>query len=669
MSEPVDLSERSITNLTNGIVAGLGGNKPFGGPRTEGSTTGGGKSAMDSVTQLFTGANNLVTSVGLLTQGTYGLTQATGDIGKVIGMFGPVGAGLAQFGEGVVGIAVDTNKYMMDVTKQGFGFGQNLGLFSSSVLGAQMSMPGFKRMIEESGKSLGGLSGTATNSAVAYLAMLQDINEHPDVYKMRLTGLDDFDQTLRISSNMSRNLNMQDAASKKSVIDSAVQMAVEMDNIARLTGKSRQEQQKQLEQQNQKAEMEVFLLSATKEQQAAMKDNATFMGKYSVEMRDYLTEITIGKGNILTKSGTATGAALETMVPGVTGLFKQLALTVGDDPAAKAKRKEIQAEIDSRFADLATNEKKLAELALLRATSGDEVTKKMGDIIAGSKEHLLVEQKMAQERKAGESTSDVRARVIKMIEDERLAAGTPNAAPGAAPSQAIVAADIFFKQVSSGWGVALEGLNTKSDGFIKNLDGLNKVFAARTQAEIALLPAELKKWAGYSGVATDSSNVSARFKDQVPKAGGKALGDEFVPAGWQGFVGENGPEFLKVGGQSSVKSNTVSMGLLDQAVTKLPAMMSGMQNELKLAMHEAKNSMPSAKDFDSLFSNFKTTFSSANPVTNQVQSVEPFGNEASSALQKGIDLLNTSVKQLITAVEDGTSKNVKAVKSTGNMLA
>ena len=97
--------------------------------------------------------------------------------------------------------------------------------------------------------------------------------------------------------------------------------------------------------------------------------------------------------------------------------------------------------------------------------------------------------------------------------------------------------------------------------------------------------------------------------------------------------------------------------------------MSGMQNELKLAMHEAKNSMPSAKDFDSLFSNFKTTFSSANPVTNQVQSVEPFGNEASSALQKGIDLLNTSVKQLITAVEDGTSKNVKAVKSTGNMLA
>jgi len=140
MSEPVDLSERSIQNLTSGIVAGLGGARNFGGTNTNTAASGGaGATVMQGVTQLFSGANNLVSSVGLLTQGTYGLTQATGDIGKVVGMFGPVGAGLAKFGEGVVGIAVDTNKYMMDASKSGFGFSQNLGLFASSVLGAQMS--------------------------------------------------------------------------------------------------------------------------------------------------------------------------------------------------------------------------------------------------------------------------------------------------------------------------------------------------------------------------------------------------------------------------------------------------------------------------------------------------------------------------------------------------
>jgi hypothetical protein len=251
-----------------------------------------------------------------------------------------------------------------------------------------------------------------------------------------------------------------------------------------------------------------------------------------------------------------------------------------------------------------------------------------------------------------------------------LLPGAAGADPNANASKVMNQADIFFKQASSGWGSALENLNTKAGGFIQNLEVLNKVFTARTQAEIALLPAELKKQMGYTGVATNSGNVSQRYQAEVPKPEGKALGDDFIPAGWQGFVGEKGPEFLKVGAQSSVKSNTVSMGLLDQAVTKLPAMMSGMQNELKIAMQEAKSSMPSAKDFDSLFGNFKTTFSSQ-PSNGPSQSApsDVFSNEASSALQKGIDLLNTSVKQLITAVEDGTSKNVKAVKSKGNMLA
>lgn len=669
MAEPVDLSERTLQNLSASIVAGINGRggPPQGNNRT--APTGGGRDWSEDIARLGVGANNFVSSVGLLTQGTYGLTQATGDIGKVIGMFGPVGQGLAQFGEGVTGIAVDTNKMMMDVSKSGFRFDQNLGLFSSSVLGAQMSMPGFKRMIEDSGKSLAGLSGTATNSAIAYLAMLQEINENPDVYKLRLTGIDDFDQTLRQSASMSRNLNMLDASSKKSVIDSAVQMATEMDNIARLTGKSRQEQQKQIDQQMQKAEMEIFLLAATKDQQIALKDNSTYLGKYSQEVRDFATELTVSKGNVVSKSGTVTAAALENIAPGSTALFKQMgqADALGDSPAAKARRKEIQAEIDAVFSRLANNSKKLEEIALLRAADGDAVTKQMGNIVAGSKEELLVMQKMAQERKAGESDSSVRQRVMKMIDDERKAAGTKDADPGSRPSQAMEAADIFFKQVSSGWGSALEGLNTKSGLFITNLDGMNKVFTARTQAEIALLPAELKKWAGYSGVEVTKDTVSAVNKDRVP---GKALGDEFIPAGWRGLVGEKGPEMIEVGGQSSIKSNTVSMGLLDQAVSKLPVMMAGMQNELKFAMHEAKNSMPSAKDFDSLFSNFKTTFSSqVAPEDQKYQQASAMPSDASSALQKGIDLLNTSVKQLITAVEDGTYKNVKAVKSTGNMLA
>jgi spore germination protein YaaH len=248
----------------------------------------------------------------------------------------------------------------------------------------------------------------------------------------------------------------------------------------------------------------------------------------------------------------------------------------------------------------------------------------------------------------------------------------PGADPNEALSKTINQGEIFMKQLSSGFGDTLSGMNTKIGTSITQFDGLNNALGVRIQSELSVAT-QLDKFgrmAGYTGVATDATNVSPRYRDQLPKIdGAKALGDEAIPAGWQGLVGEKGPEILKVGAQSSIKSNTVSMGLLDQAVTKLPIMMSGMQNDLKMAMNEAKNSMPSVNDFQSLLTNFKTSISSTSQQPTGPQSSISTSTDFESALSKGIDMLNTSVKQLITAVEDGTYKNVKAVKNSGNMLA
>ena len=668
MSEPVDLSERSIQNLTSGIVAGLNGrNTPAPPP---GGGSGAGRSNDTELSRLFTGVNNLATSVGMLTQGTYGLAQASGDISKVIGLFGTAGAGIAQFGQSVVGVALDTNKYMMDVSKSGFTFDQNLGLFSQSVLGAHMSLPGFKKFIDEAGKSLGGLSGTATNSALAYLKMLQEINENSSVYKMKVAGLDDFDKALALSASMNRSSSMQDDRSKKMVIDSAVQMAVEMDNIARLTGKSRQEQQKAIETQMKKDEMEIALLAMTEEERAAYEDNIAVMGKYGKGFQDQMTELTVGQGNVVSEKGTKLAAALDTMAPGLTALMSKAATETD-----AVRRKQLQDEIDVRMARLAQDKNALREIAIITAQGKSDVGTATGSLIAGSKEYLLVLEKATKEGKAQGLTElqIIENAKAKFAEDRNKKPDTPGYDPNKAASGIINQGEILLKQVSSGFGETLAGMNTKIGTSITQFDGLNTALTNRTQSELAVteLLNKFKAELGITSVAVNKDNVSSRFKDNVPAATpGKALGDEFIPAGWAGLVGEKGPEFLQVGAQSSIKSNTVSMGLLDQAVTKLPAMMSGMQNELKLAMHEAKNSMPSAKDFDSLFSNFKTTFSSqVAPEDQKYQQASAMPSDASSALQKGIDMLNTSVKQLITAVEDGTYKSVKAVKSTGNMLA
>ena len=673
MNAEVNLSTRSIQNLTDGIVAGITGvrTSSFGQQNnSQQSAAGGGRGVQEDLGRIFTGANNLVASVGLLTQGTYGLIQASGDINKVISLFGPVGGAVGQFGNQMVGVALDTNKYMMDVSKSGFTFGQNLGLFSQSVLGAHMSLPGFTRFINDAGKSLGGLSGTATNSALAYLGMLQEINENKDVYGFKVAGLDDFDRTLQLSASMSRNLSMTDTASKKSVIDAAVAMGIEMDNIARLTGKSRQEQQKAMETQMQKNEMEIMLMAMSAEEQTAYKDNLTSMGKFGKGMADLMTEMTVGEGNVVSEKGTKIAAALDAAAPGVTALMAQLSKETD-----AAKRKQLQEEIDVRMANLVEDKAALKQFAVMSAQGKSDIMAISGEIIAGSKEYLLVLQKARVEAaRTGEDSGEVLRRMKEVFAEDRILKkkGEPGYDPDKELSQTINKGEILMKQLSSGFGDTLAGVNEKIGISIGKFEGLNQALQNRTQAELSvssLLKQFNTEVLGYTGVSTNKENVSERNRGGVPAAGGKALGDEAIPAGWQGWVGEQGPEILKVGAQSSVKSNTVSMGLLDQAVTKLPVMMSGMQNDLKMAMNEAKNSMPSANDFQSLLSNFKTSISSTIPQPTGTQSSTSNSTDFESALSRGIDMLNTSVKQLITAVEDGTYKNVRAVKTSGNMLA
>ena len=669
MNAEVNLSTRSIQNLTDGIVAGITGvrGSSFGlGQQNNTPAAGGGRGVMEDVSRLFTGGQNLIASVALLTQGTYGLAQASGDITKVVSLFGTVGAGVGQFGNAVVGVALNTNQFMMDVTKSGFTFDQNIGLFSQSVLGAQMSLPGFKRFIDEAGKSLGGLSGTATNSALAYLSMLKTINENDSVYKARVSGIDDFDRTLQLSASMSRNLNMQTERAQKSVIDSAVYMGIEMDNIARLTGKSRQEQQKAMETQMQKNEMEIMLMAMTQEEQEAYKNNLTSMGKFGKGMGDLMTEMTVGEGNVVSEKGTKIAAALDAAAPGVTALMSKLATETD-----KVKRKQLQDEIDVRMANLVEDKAALKQFAVMSAQGKSDVMAISGEIIAGSKGYLLVLEKARMEgQKNGLTEIQILEQArIDFAKARQILPGQPGADPDKALSQTINQGEILMKQLSSGFGETLAGMNNTIGISIGKFEGLNTALQNRTQSELAVgtLLDEFKAKIGITSVSTNPNNVSPRYSNEV--AGGKALGDEAIPPGWQGWVGEKGPEILKVGAQSSVKSNTVSMGLLDQAVTKLPVMMSGMQNDLKMAMNEAKNSMPSANDFQSLLTNFKTSISSTIPQPTGTQSSTSSSTDFESALSRGIDMLNTSVKQLITAVEDGTYKNVRAVKTSGNMLA
>jgi hypothetical protein len=56
--------------------------------------------------------------------------------------------------------------------------------------------------------------------------------------------------------------------------------------------------------------------------------------------------------------------------------------------------------------------------------------------------------------------------------------------------------------------------------------------------------------------------------------------------------------------------------------------------------------------------------SSPNPVNGTI-----IESKTTSDLHEALEKLNTKMEKLITAVEDGSSANVKAVKSRGNLIA
>jgi hypothetical protein len=80
--------------------------------------------------------------------------------------------------------------------------------------------------------------------------------------------------------------------------------------------------------------------------------------------------------------------------------------------------------------------------------------------------------------------------------------------------------------------------------------------------------------------------------------------------------------------------------------------------------------MPNMNQMTSLFDGFKMPdMASATTNTPAPSSSLSDQNTVITDVAKGIDQLNMRMERLIMAVEDGADKNVKAVRSKGNILA
>ena len=634
-----------------------------------GGTAPGTASGAGSSTGLLTSMNNALQnstdSLIKLTVGTYGLNDALSDTSKVMSFFGPLGGALGDLTKKIGAGAIDLNNSLKDVAKSGFTFEQDLGLFASTVASARMSVPQFQAIIAESGKQIAGLAGTAEKGGLQFLALNKELKETDLARQLQATGIgfEELDKMLVISAANRRGLDMTQASVQKSVIDSALAMTVEMDNVARLTGISRQEQQKALEAQMRKAEVEIALMAMSKEEREVYEKNVAMLKVYGeAVVNDYTARST---GGIRTSGDSLNAAAIG---PEFARLSEELARSNKDmsDGAVK-RRANLQDQLDIEVVRIRQDKKELENRAIL-ATAGGEFGKLQAQATLGMRAYsdaLLTAQRDAD--KAGITLAEQMTKIRAEFGQTRVDADKGTGPEGAQTAQLINRTEALIKDVSAGVAKGFDGLNIETGLLIKNIENLNNYLKPYTTEDVTAKGREVART--VSGGRIDGEvppEVAAVQAGRRPPTEQKALGGP-VNFGKLYTVGEEGMEFFSPKQDGEIISNST-----------IKSMMNGlgdMQVDMKSALSTLRSSMPTTGQFQEMFSSIAMPSMPAVQQASSQSTSSIFAgeqttrSESNTELIRGIEGLNMRVERLIAAVEDGSEKNVRAVKSTGNLIA
>ena len=646
------------------------------------------------------GINNFLNSAGKMTLGMYDASDAIGDFDKIIKGFGPdspfkniVGGIITTVGQ--TGLAM--NRSMMDSAKSGFSFYQNLGLYDEAVLSARMSLRDWNNLVRESGTQLVGLSADANRSGLAYLAVAKELQEDVGTRKAIIAGvgtIEEYNNALRMVSQATKFQNLSQAQTTKEMADSAKGLVFELDMMARLTGKSRERMAKDIEEQNATAQMRLRIAAMTKEEHDAYLKNQVVVQGLPKAAQELLTAYqTGGLRNARDRDNAAafTGTNIEAII-------KQVAAIKTDTPEAQDQRRQLLAQMQQELVTIGANKKQLEQMSVLAGTD-NQFAQKMGGVYADLAELSAGATKRQEEAlERGETMS---AYITKLY-DEAMARITRVGATPTTPeeknaqaSQALNAFEQKIKDLQAGSAVLFtDNLNTAVGKLVTNFGGLEDATRPFTTEMFKNIGPNLQnffKGLGYTGetiTPQDRTNpMRVRRQQQLdpnspvieqqqtqpgtnPQPEGR--GSKDVWGDW--FGGKAGFTLIREQGPEAVVPQEKIGEFVKDMIAKTPSLLSDLQGNLKSTLSEARSSMPTTDTFKDMFSNIKfpeipntsdgTSTTSSNPFASSSQN-----SEVMTELARGINQLNMRVERLITAVEDGADKNVRATKTKGNVLA
>jgi len=334
-----------------------------------------------------------------------------GDLGSVGKAFGTVVGDLTTYGK-------DTVDKWRSVSDFGASFGNDAIGLRTGAAQTRMTFDEYGEVLRKNKDNLSALGGSVTEGARAFNQMSADFFDSGAAEQLRHMGMTTEQVNEMLMTNMSsmRLVNLNDQKARDVALTSTKELAIEMDVMAKLTGKSRKEQESAMAVRNAdvqyQAAEKLALMGLNEEEKAFRKTSIESMKKGAELLGPSVEGVVkeMATGGVRSKEAADQMAAL-----GPAGVKLQQAV----DASMNAKTKEEKAAADKlmREAQAEVVAVQNSKEYLLQQKLGTEAFKKGAE---SSGKYTQALDKIATEGLLDENGKKIRDFNLANVEDQKI---------------------------------------------------------------------------------------------------------------------------------------------------------------------------------------------------------------------------------------------------------
>ena len=444
-----------------------------------GMTRGGGGSSGSNggLGALTTAATAATSGLAKLATGAASSANILSGATDFIKQFGTVGflAGnaISTFGN----IILDVNNTMRETGRVGVTFNGNMGEYNAAVMQGQLTMPEFSRLLKDSTSSMAGFGGGMDNATRGFLGVLTEIQGTEVALNLKAAGMQsqEFAEILAIIGTSMSGANMKDEKTRQMAVVSTTLLADEMNRIAQITGRSRQAQERALDQQMKAVEIQASIDLRGPEFGVKMAAGMTAMGDYGASMQRLLTEEATGGAR--TEESLKLKATLGPAADAVQAYAR--AINEGNPAQIAEAKARMQSAVDQRIGsqEFLKTTALMGDRALSYGTLYAEAAPKQKALLAEQAEIAQARGVQLASISKDEAAASLAAKAtaaaagLKQGED-----GKPVVDPGSAFSRTLNLVDNQLKVSGGVLAGTFTGMNESIGLTIRSIDGLSEKF-------------------------------------------------------------------------------------------------------------------------------------------------------------------------------------------------